>query len=192
MLEEACRQVRRWQLAGHDHLRCSVNLSIRQLQRNDLADKVARCLEISGLPADDLVLEITETQLMQDTAQVLATLRELAAIGVHLALDDFGTGFSSLGYLKRFPLDILKVDKSFISGTPGDAEARVISQAIIGLGRSLDLLVVAEGVEEPHHLDFLRKETCPLAQGYLFSAPRPAAELEVLLEAQRSTAVEMN
>ena len=112
---------------------------------------------------------------MRDCTATLIALRELGGLGVRLALDDFGTGYSSLGYLKRFPLHILKVDKSFIGGT--DAESRAISRAIIGLGRSLALEVVAEGVERAEQLDLLRQENCHLAQGYWFSRPRPAAEL---------------
>ena len=180
VLRQACRQVRHWQLAGQTTLRCSVNLSIRQLQRVDFAALVEEILRETGLAATDLILEITESQLMQDTAQILACLRELAALGVRLALDDFGTGFSSLGYLKRFPLHILKLDKSFISAIPEDPESCVISQAIIGLGRNLGLQVVAEGVETHAHLAFLREQGCETAQGYWFSRPRPAAELERL------------
>ena len=182
VLRQACHQVRTWQRAGQQRLRCSVNLSIRQLQRSDFAALVAEVLLDSGLAAADLILEITESQLMQDTAQILASLRELAELGVRLALDDFGTGFSSLGYLKRFPLHILKLDKSFISGIPEDPESQIISQAIIGLGRNLGLQVVAEGVETAAHLNFLREQGCELAQGYWFSRPRPAAGLERLFD----------
>ena len=182
VLRQACLQVRAWQRAGQERLSCSVNLSIRQLQRSDFAALVADVLRESGLAAADLILEITESQLMQDTAQILASLRELAELGVRLALDDFGTGFSSLGYLKRFPLHILKLDKSFISGIPEDPESQIISQAIIGLGRNLGLQEVAEGVETAAHLDFLREQGCELTQGYWFSRPRPAAGLERLFD----------
>ncbi|WP_313231186.1 EAL domain-containing protein [Stenotrophomonas acidaminiphila] len=183
VLREACRQTRAWQLAGHRHLYCSVNLSRRQLQQDDFVARVVAILDDTGLPAASLVLEITETHLMQDSNATLgAALRRLAALGVRLALDDFGTGYSSLGYLKRFPLHMLKIDKSFIAGLPGDAELGVISRAIIGLGHSLGLEVVAEGVEHARHLEFLRTEGCPLAQGYGFSPPCPAAVLERLLE----------
>jgi len=130
------------------------------------------------------VLEITESQLMQDSAQNLACLRELASFGVQLALDDFGTGYSSLGYLKRFPLHIIKVDKSFIAGTPQDAEALAISRAIIGLGDSLGLTVVAEGVEQVQQLEFLAREGCRYAQGYWFSPPRAPQELQRLLSGE--------
>ena len=178
VLRQACRQVRAWQLAGQGQLRCAVNLSSRQLQQEDFVARLTDILMDSGLAPSSLVLEITESQLMQDCTSTLIALRELGSLGVRLALDDFGTGYSSLGYLKRFPLHILKVDKSFIGGS--DAESRAISRAIIGLGRSLGLEVVAEGVERDEHLDFLRRERCSLAQGYWFSRPRPAAELQRL------------
>ncbi|WP_084304298.1 putative bifunctional diguanylate cyclase/phosphodiesterase [Phytopseudomonas flavescens] len=186
VLEQACRQVRAWQVNGQARLRCSVNLSSRQLQQGDFADRVQCILHKTGLPAASLVLEITESQLMEDSAQTLACLRELAALGVQLALDDFGTGYSSLGYLKRFPLHILKVDKSFICGTPRDPDSRVISRAIIGLGLSLGLEVVAEGVEDTSHLDFLRLEHCRLAQGFWFSRPRSAPDMQRLLDGEDS------
>ncbi len=182
VLQQACRQVRHWQRNGQPGLRCSVNLSIRQLQRSDFAAQVASALTDSGLAPDDLILEITESQLMQDTVQILACLRELAGLGVRLALDDFGTGFCSLGYLKRFPLHILKLDKSFISGCPQDPESRAISQAIIGLGQNLGLDVVAEGVEHAEQLQFLREHGCQLVQGYWFSPAHSAQALQQLFE----------
>ncbi|MEX6500497.1 putative bifunctional diguanylate cyclase/phosphodiesterase [Pseudomonas zhanjiangensis] len=184
VLRQACIQVRHWQLAGQQQLRCSVNLSSRQLLQADFAARVADILRETGLPPASLVLEITESQLMEDSAQTLACLRELASLGIQLALDDFGTGYSSLGYLKRFPLHILKVDKSFIGAAPEDNDSRVISRAIIGLGISLGLQVVAEGVERIEHLEFLRAEGCRLAQGYWFSRPRPPAELERLFSGE--------
>ena len=182
VLRQACRQVRAWQLAGQEQLRCSVNLSSRQLQQDDFVARLTDILMDSGLAPSCLVLEITESQLMRDCTATLIALRELGSLGVRLALDDFGTGYSSLGYLKRFPLHILKVDKSFIGGS--DTESRAISRAIIGLGRSLGLEVVAEGVERNEQLDFLHQEACHLAQGYWFSRPRPAAELQRLFNGE--------
>ncbi|WP_324710914.1 putative bifunctional diguanylate cyclase/phosphodiesterase [Pseudomonas citronellolis] len=173
VLREACRQTRAWQRDGQPWLYCSVNLSIRQLQQPGFAERVRQILAETGLAPQSLVLEITESLMMQDGAETLACLRELAAHGVRLALDDFGTGYSSLGYLKRFPLDLLKVDRSFIGKVPDDPELSAICRAIVGLGRSLGLEVVAEGVEHPEHLEFLRKEGCRFAQGFLFSPPLP-------------------
>lgn len=186
VLRQACRQTALWQREGRKELYCSVNLSSRQLQQPGFAARVRQILAESGLPPCSLVLEITESLLMQDGAETLACLRELAAQGVRLALDDFGTGYSSLGYLKRYPLHILKVDRSFITRVPDDPELSAICRAIIGLGHSLGLEVVAEGVERQEHLDFLRKEGCRFAQGFLFSRPQAPEQLfESSLEHQR-------
>ena len=186
VLRESCRQTRLWQVAGHPSLYCSVNLSSRQLDVPGFAERVATILRETGLPPASLVLEITESLLMQDSAENLASLRALAAMGVRLALDDFGTGYSSLAYLARFPLHILKVDRSFLAGAPGARELSTICRAIIGLGNSLGLQVIAEGVEAPAHQHFLRREGCAHAQGYWFSRPCPAAELEALLNGRES------
>ena len=184
VLRQACQQTRLWQLAGHGHLRCSVNISSLQLQQADFILRVIDILRESGLPPASLILEITESQLMHDDLDTLACLNELASLGVLLALDDFGTGYSSLGYLARFPLHILKLDKSFIGGIPYDNKQSSISQAIIGLGRSLGLEVVAEGIESPAQLDFVVGEGCHYAQGYWFSRPRPAAQMQRLFSGE--------
>lgn len=186
VLRQACQQTRFWQLAGHDRLRCSVNISSIQLQQADFALRLIDILQESGLPPASLILEITESQLMHDDMGTLACLNELASLGVLLALDDFGTGYSSLGYLTRFPLHILKLDKSFIGGIPNDNKQSAISQAIIGLGRNLDLEVVAEGIENPAQLDFVVSEGCHYAQGYWFSRPRPADQMPRLLSGEDS------
>lgn len=180
VLRQACTQLRHWQREGQPELYVSVNLSSRQLQQPDFTARVADILLETGLSPASLVLEITETQLMHDNVHNLACLRELASLGVRLALDDFGTGYSSLGYLKRFPLHILKVDKSFIAGAPQDSESLAISRAIIGLGHSLGLKVIAEGVEKPGQLAFLTDEGCNFAQGYWLSRPREAQDLAPL------------
>ena len=184
VLRQACQQTRLWQLAGHGHLRCSVNISSLQLQQADFILRVIDILRESGLPPASLILVITESQLMHDDLDTLACLNELASLGVLLALDDFGTGYSSLGYLTRFPLHILKLDKSFIGGIPYDNKQSSISQAIIGLGRSLGLEVVAEGIESPAQLDFVVDEGCHYAQGYWFSRPRPAAQMQRLFSGE--------
>lgn len=185
VLREACRQVRRWQQAGQPLLYCAVNLSIRQLQQVDFAELLARVLQETGLPPQSLLLEITETLLMHDSEMMLSCLREIAALGVRLALDDFGTGYCSLGYLKRYPLHVLKVDRSFIAAAPADTDSVAISRAIIGLGQSLGLAVVAEGVERCEQVVFLGAEGCRTIQGYWLSPPRPAAELQRLFDGER-------
>lgn len=184
VLREACRQVRQWQLAGEPRLSCSVNLSNRQLLQPGFATRVLKVLAETGLEPESLVLEITEGVLMEDSAELHANLRHLARLGIRLALDDFGTGYCSLGYLKRFPLHSLKVDKSFILGAHTDSDLYAISRAIIGLGKALGLTVTAEGVETEQHLEFLQQEGCQNAQGFLFSQPIPAAQLERLLHKQ--------
>ncbi|MFK8331519.1 EAL domain-containing protein [Pseudomonas sp. BJa5] len=184
VLRQACQQTRLWQQAGHKHLRCSVNISSIQLQQVDFALRLIDILQESGLPPASLILEITESQLMHDDRVTLASLSELASLGVLLALDDFGTGYSSLGYLARFPLHILKLDKSFIGSVPHDHKQSAISQAIIGLGRSLGLEVVAEGIENPAQLDFIITQGCHYAQGYWFSRPRSAVQMQGLLSGE--------
>ncbi|HAB84121.1 MAG TPA: hypothetical protein DCF77_01090, partial [Pseudomonas sp.] len=182
VLREACCQVRRWQQAGQAQLYCAVNLSIRQLQQPGFTDLLARVLRETGLRPDSLLLEITETLLMQDSEATMSSLHEIAALGVRLALDDFGTGYCSLGYLKRYPLHVLKVDRSFIAAAPDDPDSVAISRAVIGLGQSLGLAVVAEGVERPEQVAFLGAEGCQLVQGYWFSPPRSAAELQRMFD----------
>lgn len=184
VLREACHQVRCWQLLGQAQLYCSVNLSIRQLQQPGFTERLVQILDETGLAAKRLVLEITETLLMQHSDTLMATLRQIADLGVRLALDDFGTGYCSLGYLKRFPLHLLKVDRSFIAGVPEDPDSMVISRAIIGLGQSLGLEVIAEGVERPEHMQFLIDAGCRYAQGYGFSRPRPPSELQRAFSAE--------
>ncbi len=182
VLRQACTQVRQWHQQGLAGLRCSVNLSSRQLQEPGFADRVAQILKETNLPAASLVLEITESLLMRDGPDTLAALRELESMGVRIALDDFGTGFSSLGYLHRYPLHIIKVDKSFITKAPNDERLKAISRAIIGLGKGLDMDVIAEGIETPEQMDFLHNEGCQFVQGYWFSRPQSAAAIHPVLQ----------
>ena len=181
VLRECCRQTRQWHDQGHDYLYCSVNLSSRQLHA-DFPASVRRILDETGLPATSLILEITESLLMADDRDTLGILNALADLGVRLALDDFGTGYSSLGYFTCFPLHILKVDRRFVDGAPDDEELTTITRAIIRLGFSLGMEVIAEGVENHQHLTFLREENCRHAQGYWFSRPRPAPLMQRLLD----------
>jgi diguanylate cyclase (GGDEF)-like protein/PAS domain S-box-containing protein len=177
VLDTALRQLRSWQDKGLPGISMAVNLSARQLREPRLVSSVTDALQRSGIPAAKLELELTESMLMDGEAH-LATLEGLADAGVRLAIDDFGTGYSSLSYLKRFRVDTLKVDRCFVSGLPGDAEDVAISTAVIALGRSLGLRVVAEGVETLAQRQFLGSEGCDEIQGYLLSRPVPATEFE--------------
>ena len=184
ILREACRQTREWQLRLElPDLEVSVNLSARQFQEHDLVESVRSILEETGLPASTLTLEITESGLMQRTAGTIGRLAELRTLGIDLAIDDFGTGYSSLSYLERFPVDILKIDRSFIAGVTATGERPAIARAIVELGRTLGLKVVAEGIEQPDQADWLISLGCPLGQGYLFSRPMGVDATEAFLAA---------
>jgi diguanylate cyclase (GGDEF)-like protein len=186
ILNEGCREVAAWR--GLRPLRLSVNLSAIQLHSADvLAGHVADALAASGLPPEALVLEITETALMRDVTETISCLRALKKLGVLLAVDDFGTGYSSLDYLRRFPIDILKIDKAFVDDLgAGDA---TLAQAIIDLGESFDLQVIAEGVEHESQRQRLLELGCSHGQGYYFSRPMPACEFGALLAASAAPAL---
>ncbi|HEX6313005.1 MAG TPA: EAL domain-containing protein [Acidimicrobiia bacterium] len=179
VLEEACRQAARWQEVhrGQAPLTISVNLSPRQLAEPTLPAQVARIIAETGVHPDSVWLEITETTLMHDAESAIGTLEALQEQGVHIAVDDFGTGYSSLSYLKRFPVEALKVDRTFVDGLGRDAEDTVIATACVSLAHSLGLTAIAEGVESHAQLAELRTLGCELAQGYLFAAPTSAPEL---------------
>ncbi|GAB3269265.1 putative bifunctional diguanylate cyclase/phosphodiesterase [Kineosporia babensis] len=189
VLRQACFQGQEWaRLSPGTVLSIGVNVSGKQLQRHDFAAEVSRALHESGLPATSLVLEMTESVLMNDTDSTLRTLQALKAMGVRIAIDDFGTGYSSLSYLHRFPVDILKIDRSFVerlsgSGT-GDEDSLV--QSIVQLGRTLDLETIAEGIEEHSQLLALRRLGCTMAQGYHFGRPGPAETVSRLVAARAS------
>jgi EAL domain-containing protein (putative c-di-GMP-specific phosphodiesterase class I) len=158
-----------------------VNVSVRQFDRTDLPSVVAAVLAETGMPADQLCLEMTESVLMTDTEENLAQLIRLKALGVQLAIDDFGTGYSSLAYLGRFPVDIIKIDRSFVQNLGADADESPLARTIVHLGQTLGMLTVAEGIEELAQLTALRRMGCELAQGFYFSRPVPAAEAGRLL-----------
>lgn len=183
VLETACGEVRTWQQRGFSDLRVTVNLSARQFEGTDLVASVERVLDATALSASMLELEITESLLMRDVDRTRAILKELKALGVRIAIDDFGTGYSSLAYLTKFPFDCLKIDQSFVHDIETDRDHRAIAQAIIGLGHSLRLDVVAEGVETEPQLELLRG--CDGFQGFLVSRPRAAVETLELLERYR-------
>jgi diguanylate cyclase (GGDEF)-like protein len=181
VLFEACAQTRRWHEAGFPGLKVSVNVSAVQFRQNDLVQLVGTALAQTALPPSCLDLEITETVLMQDADVTIETLRGLKAMGVSISVDDFGTGYSSLAYLRRFPIDTLKIDKSFMRDVTSDGQNAAIVRTVIALARSLGLQSVAEGVETIAQVEFLRAEGCDRLQGYYFARPlAPAALLELL------------
>jgi len=182
VLVEVCRKIAAWKRAGLPCGRIAVNLSARQFYRADLAEHIASVIEATGADAGALEIEITESVLMEERSQAEAKLLQLRQMGVHVALDDFGTGFSSLGYIKRFPISRLKIDASFVRDVPQSLTDCQITIAIIGLAHALGLEVLAEGVEREEQVAFLRAQGCNLAQGYLFSRPLSVERFEQLLK----------
>jgi len=182
VLREACRQARAWQDMGLPPMCIAVNISAVELRARDFVAGVRAILTETGIDPRYLELELTETFLMQDLESTAAVLRSLKDMGVQLALDDFGTGYSSLSYLKRFPIDTLKIDRSFVRDLTTDADDASIVNAVISMGNSLHMQVVAEGVETREQLAFLKQQGCPEAQGYYFSHPLAAGELVQFLE----------
>lgn len=181
VLRTACTQAKAWKEAGLPSVRMAVNLSTRQFMQPGLADLIAGILQETGLEPDHLELEITESLLMEDVDKAVNILHILKGQGVCLAIDDFGTGYSSLNYLKRFPIDRLKIDKSFVQDITSSPDDAAITLAVIAMARSLKLEVIAEGVETEAQLAFLRARHCHEAQGYYFSPPLPAEKLTELL-----------
>lgn len=177
VLEQACQQLLAWDSQGLRIPRLAVNLSIRQLETSDFLDGVLTLLANSGVNPQRLQLEVTETLLMRGTGEAMTSLRTLRERGVSIAIDDFGTGYCSLSYLQRLPVDELKIDKSFVENLPGQPGDALITRAVIGLGRSLGLRVLAEGVETAEQAAFLRQEDCHAAQGYLYGRPLPPQQL---------------
>ena len=182
VLHEACRQNKAWQDAGLPPINVCVNVSARQFREKNLVSRVVGALKESGLDAKYLELELTESLIMQDVEQAVATMKELQGLGVQLSIDDFGTGYSSLSALKTFPVARLKIDKSFIDDLATDENDRAVASAVISLGQKLNLRVIAEGVETDEQLAFLRANNCDEMQGFHFSRPVPAQELEALLK----------
>jgi diguanylate cyclase len=182
---EACRQARAWQNEGVPPLRVSVNLSASQFRDSGLVDNIRTALVDAGLEARYLEVELTESAVMSDPEQSIAILEQLSAMGVLVSVDDFGTGYSSMSYLRRFPIDKLKIDRVFIDEIVSRPEDASIVRAIVSLAHSLHLKVVAEGVETPAQLDFLKLTGCDEYQGYHFSRPLPAADFERLMRDTR-------
>ncbi len=185
VLHNACQQAARWHDQGFPGLRMAVNLSSRQFTKGELAKVVASALTESHLAPGLLDLELTESVLMEDRDEPIRCLKSLKSLGLRLSIDDFGTGYSSLSYLTRFPLSSLKIDRSFLSEVPTNAQHVGVTKAIIAMAKSLKLTVTAEGVETEEALEFLRQHGCDEAQGFLFSRPVPADEFSELLEKNR-------
>ena len=183
VLNEACRQLASWheltEESGGDTSRLSVSVNVSAIQLSDpgFGRQVARAITDSGVDADHVWLEITESALMRDPDQAVEVLKGIRDLGLHLEIDDFGTGYSSLSYLQRFPVECLKIDRSFITDLDKRADNAAIVRSIIGLGGSLGLPVIAEGVERAKQVERLMKLGCFLAQGYLFGRPLPARDL---------------
>jgi EAL domain-containing protein (putative c-di-GMP-specific phosphodiesterase class I) len=180
VLREACMEARRLQQRGHPFLRMAVNISARQFRDASLLSIVRSAIEQSGIDPHTLELEITETVAMEDVELTMSTLAQFRSSGVTIAIDDFGTGHSSLSYLKRFPIDALKIDKSFVDDLPDKFEDAAIVSSVISLANGLGLRVIAEGVERREQLEFLRENGCREVQGYYFSYPVAPAELDKL------------
>ena len=186
ILSNSCSQGKKWHDEGFD-LSLSVNLSVRQFQQPDLAERLCTIVQETGFDCKFLDLEITESAIMGDPEVAVRTLNELRQLGIKISLDDFGTGYSSLSYLKRLPIDILKIDKSFVDDVTNNSDDAALVEAIITLAHTLNLKVVAEGIETEGQLDFLRRLNCDEWQGYLFSRPVPAADFRHLLASQQTT-----
>ena len=184
VLRQACRQARQWQEEGLAQIRVSVNISVYQLRQGNLTSLVRQVLEETGLAPQYLELELTESQLLDNVDSVIVTFRQLRELGVKLAIDDFGTGYSSLSYLKRFPVHYVKIDQTFIRDLSPGGEDAAITRAIIAMAHSLELKVVAEGVETQAQMDFLKSQNCDEIQGFLISRPVEASTFAELLRAQ--------
>jgi EAL domain-containing protein (putative c-di-GMP-specific phosphodiesterase class I) len=189
VIREACRQARAWQNEGVPPLRVSVNLSASQFRDSGLVDSIRGALDDAGLEARYLEVELTESAVMSDPEKSIAVLEHLSAMGVLVSVDDFGTGYSSMSYLRRFPIDKLKIDRVFINEIVSRPEDASIVRAIVSLAHSLRLKVVAEGVETPAQLDFLKTAGCDEYQGYHFSRPLPAADFERLIRETQASDV---
>ena len=185
VLRHACAQLKRWHAANFGHLSMAVNISARQLLRGNLVKDIREALDKVGLNPKHLQIELTESLLMKNADQVIGSLQELKAKGITIAVDDFGTGYSSLSYLKRFPIDVIKIDRSFVRDITTDAEDAAITGAILALANSLRRHTIAEGVETRSQLDMLRAKGCNLMQGYLFGKACTAGHMTTMLEHER-------
>jgi len=186
VLRESCMQVKRLIDSGlwPGHAKVAVNLSARQFSDPELIHHIQETLQVTGCPVEILELEITESTLMGDVESAILTMRRIQEMGISIAIDDFGTGYSSLSYLKRFPIDVLKVDRSFVMDIPKDRNDMEITAAVIAMAHKLHLKVVAEGIETQAQLDFLKDNHCEYGQGYYIAKPMPMEQLEAYIGGQ--------
>jgi EAL domain-containing protein (putative c-di-GMP-specific phosphodiesterase class I) len=184
VLRHSCEVAAAWAKAGHD-IRVAVNVSGAQFYQSDLVNYVSQCLRETGLKPSSLELEVTESVFMDDIQHTIETLQQLHALGVELAIDDFGTGYSSLSYLRQFPIDRLKIDQSFIRNALNNHDDAAIARTIVRLGHSLNLKVIAEGVETKEHEAFLMEEKCDEVQGFRYSRPIPLADFNKFVDAYK-------
>jgi EAL domain-containing protein (putative c-di-GMP-specific phosphodiesterase class I) len=182
VLRTACKQNKAWQLAGLKPVNIAVNLSARQFKQQDLVELIICILKETELDPSYLELELTESMVMQNIEATIATLNKFKAIGVKLSIDDFGIGYSSLNYLKHFPIGFLKIDRSFVRDVTTNRDDAIIAKIIISMAHDLGLKVIAEGVETEEQKSFLCLHSCDEMQGYFFSVPIPAEEFEILLK----------
>ena len=189
VLEEACRQARAWQIefSDRENFSITVNLSNKQIQEESLVRTVASALSNSELPAQNLILEITENTMLQETESNIKRLTQLKDLGIKLAIDDFGTGYSSLSYLQRFPIDVLKIDKSFIDKLNQGREGAAVARAIITMSETLRLKTIAEGIETNNQNSVLQSLGCEFGQGYHFSKPLNKNDMRLFLEESKIT-----
>jgi EAL domain-containing protein (putative c-di-GMP-specific phosphodiesterase class I) len=185
VLRTACRQSREWQQAGLGALRIAVNLSARQFAQPGLVREVARVLEETGLAPTSLEIELTESLVMVDVEAAIRIMGELKRMGVKLSIDDFGTGYSSLSYLRRFPVDVLKIDRSFVRDIASSEDDAAMVGAIIELARGLRMRVIAEGVETEAQLDYLKSRGCDEVQGHVYAKAVSGADVEAMLRTGR-------
>ncbi|MCE1238371.1 MAG: EAL domain-containing protein [Azonexaceae bacterium] len=188
VLRRVCKDIAQWDAAGLPPIKLSINLSARQFRQEDLADNIGQILGQAGIDGRRLAFELTESMVMHDVENTLHTLRELKQLGATVSLDDFGTGYSSLSYLKRFPIDVLKIDRSFVRDIHRDSDDSAIAQAVIAMAHKLGLKVVAEGVEDHSQLALLREFDCDQLQGYLFSRAIPPEEFALMLQQGKTLA----
>ena len=184
VIAEACRCLKNWRDRGLSQISVAINLSARQLHQHDLGDKILKIMDEVGIFGKDLVFEITENIALQDLKQSISILNTLRKMNIRVALDDFGTGYSSLNYVKRLPIDIIKIDKAFVRDITKHPDEQVIAKAIIDLAHNMNYVVTAEGIETEEQLKILKEYDCDFGQGYLFSVPLPAKEMESLLLSQ--------